>query len=326
MEWTDSGFLDEAEGWIRDQVKVLGPIEQTHVQLWGTVIRVPTRDGPVWFKAAGEAQSFEPLLIEILAEVAPGKVPDLVAIDRERRWMITADAGRSLRGLVTGPADIRLWEEFLPQYASVQISALGRVDDLLAIGVPDERLAGLTDRIREVMSVTEYLMIGLPGGLDDHERVRMESSLDEVARLCDDLAGMGVPDSIQHDDLNDGNVFVDGGAYRTMDWGDACVSHPFHSLTVQLRATAARLDLQPGGAEIIRMRDAYLEPFEVFAPRTALEEAASIAYRTGTLARVHAWHRYISDRRVEDRAEDMEAIPYGIRKFLANEPMGFWRD
>jgi hypothetical protein len=54
---------------------------------------------------------------------------------------------------------------------------------------------------------------------------------------------------------------VSDGRYLFFDWGDSCVSHPFHSLTVALRAIAWKLNLPPGGTELQRLRDAYLEPF-----------------------------------------------------------------
>ncbi len=110
-----------------------------------------------------------------------------------------------------------------------------------------------------------------------------------------------------------------------MDWGDACVSHPFHTLTVALRATASRLDLEPGGPEILRLRDAYLEPFAAFGSRDELAHAADIAYRTGTLARALAWHPYVADREPADRLPALESVPYGLLMFLARGPLGAWR-
>ena len=58
----------------------------------------------------------------------------------------------------------------------------------------------------------------------------------EFADACDRLAAYGIPETVQHDDLHDGNVFVRDGRYLFLDWGDSCVSHPLHSLVVTLRA------------------------------------------------------------------------------------------
>ena len=325
--WTEPGFQAEAEAWIRSQVPVSGPIEQTHVQPWSTVLRVPTDDDrPFWFKACGEEHVFEPSLIELLSRLSPNRVPEMIAIHPERRWMLTRDAGTRLREMIESDGRYEPWLEVLPGYAELQIAAASHVDEILSIGVPHEPLAGLADRVGLLLENPEYLMVGETDGLAGDQIGEVREMLPEIDRLCSDLASLSIPESIQHDDLNDGNVFFDGFGYRVTDWGDACVSHPFHSLTVQLRATAFRLDLEPGGPEILRMRDAYLEPWTSMADRQTLVGAMGIAYRTGTLARSLAWFRYLAERDPAEWGDDVESIPYGLKKFLENGLLGSWRD
>lgn len=326
MEWTDSSFLEEAETWIRDQVEVLGPIEQPHIQPWSTVFRVPASQGLFWFKASAEQHVFEPDLIELLSRHSPDHVPEVVAVHPAHKWTLTNDAGTMLREQIKSSGSYRPWLTALPGYAQLQITAASQVADMGRLGVPDENLATLPGRITHLLDRPSFLMSGQPGGLDSGDLARMAAAMPEVVRLCDSLAEVGIPETVQHDDLNDGNVFHDGFNYRVMDWGDACVSHPFHSLTVLLRAAAYRLDLEPGGREILEMRDAYLEPYETVTDRASLVAAADIAYRTGTLARAHAWFRYLSERDPSDWGDDVEAIPYGLKKFLEGGPIGSWRD
>jgi len=325
MHWTDPGFLAEIHAWIRSHVDPTGPIEQPHVQWWSTVLRVPTAEGDVWCKAAAPTHAFEPALVERLSEIVPGRVPELVAIDVRRGWMLMRDGGTRMRELITGVEDLRHWEAFLPRYAELQIAAAGSAGALLEIGVPDERLHGLAERVARLLEAEEFLMLEQPDGLTSAERDRLREQLPQVDSMCRELASFGIPETIQHDDLNDGNVFVRDGDYVAFDWGDACVSHPFHSMTVTLRATAFRLDLPPGGPEVHRLLDAYLEPFAAFGDRAELQAAADLAYRTGTLARSLAWHRSLAGLPVEQRAEDLEAVPYGLQKFLERGPIGSWR-
>jgi hypothetical protein len=89
---------------------------------------------------------------------------------------------------------------------------------------------------------------------------------------------------------------------------------------VTLRAAAWKLGLEPGGRDLLRMRDAYLEPF---GRPAELAPVAEVAYRTGTLARAYAWHRYVSNRQAQDQ-EDEEAVAYGVTQFLASGPLGTW--
>src|SRR5439155_1190038 len=118
----------------------------------------------------------------------------------------------------------------------------------------DEQLAVLPDLLREPLAIRPY-------GLTEEEHRRALAAVPRFEEMCRALAADGVPETIQHDDLHDGQAFVRDGRYLVFDWGDSCVSHPFHSLTVILRSIAFRLDLPPGGPELRRLRDGYLEPF-----------------------------------------------------------------
>jgi len=153
----------------------------------------------------------------------------------------------------------------------------------------------------------------------------MRERLPEVAAMCLELGGLGIPETLQHDDFNDGNVFVRSGGYVFFDWGDSCVSHPFHTLVVTLRSIAHRLDLEPGGRELLRIRDAYLEAFGGFAERGTLTEAFELAYVVGTIARALAWHRYVRASDPRYRSEFADSVPYGLQRFLERGPIGTWR-
>jgi hypothetical protein len=140
-----------------------------------------------------------------------------------------------------------------------------------------------------------------------------------VRALTEELRAFGIPETIQHDDLHDGQIFVKDGRYIVSDWGDSCVSHPFHTLTVTLRATAWKWKLEPGSEPLLRLRDAYLEPYGPLAP------AFDVAYRTGTLGRALAWRRYLLATPLDERdPEDAESVPYGLKLFLGGGPIGTW--
>jgi len=320
MLWLAPEWRADAESWIREHAELTRPPEQLHVYPWSTVIRLSTTDGVLWFKATRpELHSFEPRLAEILAAARPDRVAELVAIDSERGWMLMRDAGTRLRELAE-PSALRRWEEILPRYAELQIAVTPRVEELLALGVPDERPAGLADRIEALLDDERALMLGHSDELTTEQRDELRRRLPELRSLIVELETFGVPPTLQHDDFHDGQVYVDDGRYRFLDWGDSCISHPFHTLTVTLRALAWRHGLEPGSTALLRLRDAYLEPFG--APALA----ADIAYRTGTLARALAWYRYVRALPPEEiDREDAESVPYGLRLYLENGPVGTWK-
>ena len=313
MRWTEPDWFAEAEAWIRDRVAVTGELDQFHVRWWSTVIRVPTGEGDLYFKAVAPGFGFEPALTVRLFDLAPDRVTPVVDADLDRAWMLMRDAGTRLRELVLTPTDLRHWELALPRYAELQLAATPIYDELLALGVPDSRLAVLPDQLRAVLA-------GPVRGLTPTEQERALAALPEFESLCRELDGYGIAETIQHDDLHDGQVFFTRGQYVFFDWGDSCISHPFHSLTVNLRAAAAKFDLEPGGAAVRRLRDAYLEPFG------DLHEAAELAYRTGTVARALAWDRFVRSGFDHLEPEDDLATAYGLKLFLANGPIGTWRE
>jgi len=316
LPWVQPDWLAEARAWIDEHVAVTGEVEQPHVRWWSTVLRVPTRDGDLWFKAAAPVHAFEAGLLSLLERVRPGSVPALIAADAARGWVLMRDGGTRLRELVSESTALRRWEEALPLYADLQIALAPHVDELLALGVPDARLERLPAQLERVLEDDEALLLGQPEGLTAEERDRLRSLLPDFRRLCGELGAHGIPETLQHDDLHDGNVFVDDGRVLFFDWGDSCVSHPFHTLVVTLRVLAYKLELEPGSAELARVRDAYLEPFTRYAPRDELVAAARLALQTGTVGRALAWHRFVSPREPEFRPEDAEAVPWGLKQFL----------
>src|SRR5688500_17291285 len=97
-KWRDPAFVAAAHSWIDGRLDELGitrtgDIEQPHVRVWSTVMRVPTQDGPVWFKANDRTLVHEAAVLEVVASRSAGRVPPPLARDRRTGWMLLADAG-----------------------------------------------------------------------------------------------------------------------------------------------------------------------------------------------------------------------------------------
>ena len=122
------------------------------------------------------------------------------------------------------------------------------------------RPAGVPDAVERLLEDDHALMLGESDELRRDQRDELRRRLPELRALVEELEAFGIPATIQHDDLHDGQVFVRDGDVRILDWGDSCISHPFHTLTVTLRALAWRHGIEPSSVELLRLRDAYLEP------------------------------------------------------------------
>ncbi len=239
-----------AEEWIREHVAPSGPVQPAYERPWSTVLRVPLAAGPAWFKACGPAQEFEPRLTARLFERWPDRVPEVLAYDQGRGWLLLADAGARMGDRGNRPED---WLRILPLYAELQRGEAGFVADHLEHGVPDLRLAALPPLF------DDFLCEDLP--LASRDRARLEAFAPRFEALCAELGTHGLPETIQHDDLHMNNVFVNDGALRVLDWGDASISHPFASLVPTLRFLEERNGLAADHPQVTRIRDAYLEPW-----------------------------------------------------------------
>jgi hypothetical protein len=91
-----------------------------------------------------------------------------------------------------------------------------------------------------------------------------------------------------------------------------------------MRALVHRLELPPGGPDIQRLRDAYLEPFATYGSHAELVEAVELAHYVGTAERSLSWNRFIRVREPQFRFDDEDAVPYGLKRLLDIGPLGSW--
>ena len=274
--------LSEVEQWVRGHVEPRGRIDVVHSRPWATVVRVPLADGTAWFKACAPVQAFEPRLTAELFRRWPDLVPEVLAHDEERAWLLLADAGRSVGSMDEPPG---IWLTALRLYADLQRGESAHVSDHLAHGVPDLRLATLPGRYDELLA------LDLP--IEEDEIRLLRSFRSGFAELCEELASYGVPETIQHDDLHHANLYVNGDQIRVLDWGDSSISHPFASLVVTFRFLEERHELASDDPWFERLRGAYLEPWGAGFGR-----AVPLAIRLGSFARAIA---YVRQREALDR-------------------------
>jgi len=319
--WEEPGWMDSVRSWItanlhKLRMPMVGPIEQPHVRPWSTVLRVPTENGPVFFKACASGARHEPAVTAALARWQPDVIPMILAIEPAQGWMLMADGGRVLRESVKADGTTRHWEILLPLFGQLQIDLTSRVEELLGLGLPDRRLAILPDLIEELLDDTEILLINQPEGLTSSEHKRLLGMKPRLVAICDQLAEFPIPESIHHGDLHDANVFFDGDRYVFFDWGDASIAHPFFSLRVAFVVAEWILGIEEGAREFDRLRDAYLEPWGEFAGRKDLLAALDLATCLSPLCAALRWHGYVSILDVSDRADYAGHVPGLLQDFL----------
>ena len=322
LRWTNPDWLSSVHDWITAQLKAHGReaiigITQPHIRPWSTAMRIPTADGPVWFKAVTEALAHEAALTSFLADLMPDHSPRVIAVEPNEGWFLAEDLGEILRAHITAVADLYWLHSVVDIYADLQQRAAERFDELTRTGIIDRRPPALKPQWEELLADTDRLMIGRSEGISE-ERYRLALELwPRIEELAVESDRTGLPYTVVHEDLHDANVFVLGDRLIIADWGDSCIASPLTTLTVLLRSAAHRQKLPETAPEIRSIRDRYLANWREYAPTAELQRTAEAAMRIGMLYRSLTWRNAIMSAPREYTAEWADAVPGWLDEFLA---------
>lgn len=318
--WQQPGWQAEVRAWVHSVLEsnhlyLTGEIEQLHIRQWSTVMTVPTDQGMLYFKASDSLSAYEPALTDYLARFRPEIMPELLAIDIPRHWMLMRDAGTPLRQFIRTEKSIARWKDILPLYVGLQKDQAERVTQLLALGVMDRRLAKLPDMFEGLIADEPAMLLDQEDSLTSEEYSRLKNSAADFARMCEMLTSFGIPETIHHDDFHDANVFLRGERITFTDWGESAVAHPFFTLVVLMRGVdnSMGVDFSPESKQV---RDMYLEQWTAYGTMEELRTIAKLAQRIGYVNRALTWKMGIDNMPEEVRTEYAIAIPSYLKDFI----------
>jgi len=324
--WQNPDWLNQAHDWIqaettRQSIRVVGEIEQPHVYPWSTVLRVPTNEGVLFFKATAAETVYEAALTQSLSRWFPDCMPEFVSVDTARGWMLMRDGGEHLRASIRPTQDITPWRPVISRYAEVQIGLAEHITELLSLRIPDHRLIVLPRLYSQLLAEEESLMIDQEKGLTSAEWQQLKDKTSRFEQICNDLAAFGIPESLNHGDFHDGNVLIRNSRITFFDWGDASVAHPFTSLRTFFVSIENSLKLEDYSftPEMAKLLDLYLEPFQQFASKEELQSAYSLSKPVASIVKALAWHQGISRMDGSLREEYAWIVPEVLREFLYHE-------
>ena len=327
--WHNPEWQKQAHDWIRseaarNQIQLVGEIEQPHARAWSTVMRVPTNAGIIFFKATAAETIYEIAVTQLLANLQPDVMPELIAVDTARGWMLMRDGGEQLRASIRPTQDVKPWEPVIIKYAELQKGLAGHVDEILAFGVPDHRLAALPALYSQLLTDTPSLMIGQEKGLTPAEFEQLKNLKPRFEQICADLAAYKIPESVNHGDFHDGNVLIKDGRITFFDWGDADVTHPFVSLRTWFVSMEIALNLDdwaPPTPEMLGLLEKYLEAWQAYGEKEALASAYRLSRPVASIVKTLAWHQTISRLEGDLRDEYAWIVPEVLREFMVYEKM-----
>ncbi|WP_371404611.1 aminoglycoside phosphotransferase family protein [Kribbella sp. NBC_00662] len=280
--WTRPEWYDEALPWIAEHVEVTGP--WTQVRSWGlsNVLRVPTADGDVYFKAIAHSTTIEPtrpdalpflfahepVFLEKASSDRPGELPAPLAIDSERAWMLLPDLGTPL----AAETDIEVWIDAVRRHARLQRSYATHPERLLDISCVDRRLAVLDAGLDGLLGPNP-----MTDQLEPHERALLPDRAKKLHEAITELIAIGIPETLLHGDIHPRNIAVRGNQVLAFDWTDASLSHPFLDMVTFTEGERSPLSTDQ------RVLDAYLTEWEAYASPADLRRALALATQLGTL-------------------------------------------
>jgi hypothetical protein len=222
-----------------------------------------------------------------------------------------------LRQVLTADTAWQVWERVVGRYAEAQVQLAAERGPVLGTGIREVSASTVPRLARALLDELALLPRGC-GGLGPAEAARLYDALPRLDSWCAELASSGLPDSVQHDDLHAGNVCWTGSAEtaRVIDWGDTVWGFPLATMYTTMRSLAVHagldvgLDIGPrvGGErvearEVLRVRDAYLEPFTGFADRADLVHLVDVARHTGCVGKALAFRAAMEGAPVSAQAD-----------------------
>ncbi len=316
--WFDAGKAGE---WIEAELakrgmQLAGPLDAFYARPWSIVIRVPSSSGSLYFKAVSPELHHEIALSAALQQWHPECTLAVIASNPKRGWLLSPDGGTSLREVIRSSRDFRHWQAVLPVYARLQIDLGKRVDEMLALGEPDRRLATLPAQYERLLEDRGALCIDQPDGITTEQYARLLALKQQFAGMCAELADHAIPETLNHGDLTDGNVFVSSDRPVFFDWGDSAVSHPFFSLRTTFVSLYFSLGIDYGAPELDMLRDTYLEAWSEYGTPGQLQQAFRLAQKIAPISGALAWQGALSRLEGPEKAEYAAPVPSLLQEFL----------
>jgi hypothetical protein len=291
--WSHPGWYIEALAWAVARLNDGGVMAtRSPVQLRASerafVMRIRSQTETFYFRAAPFAFAHEPALMQWLSRRHPLNVPEVLAVDAERGWLLQREAGTGAMPL-SEEREEEVWYRAARRMAEIQIDSAHHVAELRSLGCPARQLDVVASRLPRLCADSSVMMLGHPCGLPRRDIERTAALTPALLALCEELASFDLPDCLDYGDLRAGNIFSTVTEPVYLDWSDSAISHPFFTIA-SLIDDAVRLLPSTSREAEIRLRDSYLTPWRDVAPHDHLIRAFDIARRIAPFHRAATIH------------------------------------
>lgn len=244
-----------------------------------SVWRLTSGDSQLYFKASPRYFASEAAITQDVANQFPEISPTLIAIEPDEGWMLMEDLG----DLTLGSADsTELWRDTMKTIALVQQGYLNRMDTLGEMHLEKRTVRAIIQGLESWLEDPSRSSLRMYQTENQNALRRLGPSLESIDSMARWLEELGLPQTLEHGDLDSGNVFIRNDAPVLMDWSDACISHPFFT-----PLTPAQARRWP------QIVDAYLSEWTGYASLETLRRGFRIAKPLAALESAFHYHRNI---------------------------------
>lgn len=271
---------------------MLGPvcrIKEAKMRPWSKVWRVETADAVHFAKQNCVAQSFEAAVLQELSMLAPDHVVPISAVDLDRGLLLTPDQGPTFRE--TGADDVVAWCRLARDGALLQREVTPGTDRLETAGLTRQPALTAPAYVESFLERWQAAPRDDPRHVSQHDASRLRTHLPVVRRWAEQVAALGLPVTLNHNDLHDQNVFHVEDRLVFFDFADALLTEPLQVLLIPLQVLQDRLDCGPDDPRLQRVADSALEVWSDLAPLEELRGALPAALRLAGLGRCESWIR-----------------------------------
>jgi hypothetical protein len=316
--WETEEFRDELRAWCEACVGPLTGMEQHKLRGWATVWRVRTAEGAWFAKQNCPGQQVEVALMDALSRLAPERIVPVTAA--RDGFLLTPDQGPVF--YETAGGDLENWVRLARDAALLQRELVPHHEELLATGITELTPQEAPDYV--AARVDQYAALGPddPRRLEPDVADRLRAHLPVVRRWAEQVAALGLPLTLNHNDLHEHNVFDVDGRLRFFDFGDSLLTEPLGALLIPLNLLGERLEADGDDRRLWRVADAALEVWTDLVPATELRAALPAALQLGRLGRVESWVRCQPSLTDEQLAEWGPVAATWLGTLVADPPVG----
>ena len=230
-----------------------GPAEQMRSWNLSSIWRLPLAGGrSAWLKVVPPFFAHEG---DMLRRLQGDAVPRLLGHDGDR--VLLDDVPGDDQYDAAEPELL----EMVTMLVDLQAAWIGRVDDLLRIGLPDWRGPGLTARIGDVVQRRS-------AELTADDQATLATFVSALPARFAEVAACGMPDTLVHGDYHPGNLRGEPGNLTMLDWGDTGVGQPLLDMPAFLAVAPP--------ASVARIREHWLAAWRAAVPGCDAERAAGL--------------------------------------------------